>query len=247
VGCKAAKMGYYQKFAPVGEYSFLAAFKKMCRNAKRYIYLEDQFLFYDEALAIVAEALPHVEAVIIMTDNATAFSKAVLGVDVTVASQMRYYHQHKAMAPLIENETLREKVHVFQLAREGYPLTSDFSKTWLYTHAKNYFADDEFMLVGSHGIEQTGFTNDIEVSMAVVDGNTGPDSFVGSFRRQVWAEHLMLNASDRILRDPLDALGEFERQSDSGSARVRRYYPLDSPDTWAGDQVYNVYEPDGRC
>ena len=34
----------------------------------RYIYIEDQFLFYAEALRAVVEALPHVEAVVLITN-----------------------------------------------------------------------------------------------------------------------------------------------------------------------------------
>lgn len=42
--------GYYQSFAPRGEYSYAAAFKKMTSKAQKYLYLEDQFVFYEEAL-----------------------------------------------------------------------------------------------------------------------------------------------------------------------------------------------------
>ena len=48
IGCKAAVSGMYQKpvsTAPKGEYSFLAQFTKMARNARKYIYLEDRFAF----------------------------------------------------------------------------------------------------------------------------------------------------------------------------------------------------------
>lgn len=247
VGCKAAGLGYYQKFAPVGEYSFLAGFRKMLQSAKKYVYLEDQFCFYDEALSILADALPHLDAVVIVTDNATAFSKRVAGIDVTVASNMRYYRQHVALGMLTKNATLSKKVHVYELAREGTVITGDLAKTWLYTHAKNYIADDAFMLVGSHGLERTGFTNDIEVSVGVSDGGTGPDSFVGQFRRRLWAEHLQMNASNPALMDPVSAIDLFDKLASSKLGRVRKYYPLPIRDSWAEDQVYEIYEPDGRC
>jgi len=248
IGCQAATADdLYQNFAPQGEYSFLSAFTKMAQNAKKYIYLEDQFAFYDEAMAIIAAALPHVEAVVIVTDNATAFSISVLGVDVTVASDMRYYRQDVALAPLMQNETLRHKVHIYELAREGYPVTGNLSETWLYTHAKNYIADDQFMLIGSHGLEKTGFTNDIEVSVGVSDLTSGPHSAVGQFRRRIFAEHLRLAPDDPVLGDPMAAIAEFDRQADTGTARVRHYYPEKRGDNWAEDRVYNLYEPDGRC
>jgi len=219
----------------------------MMANAKEYIYVEDQFVFYDEAIKAVADALPHVKAVVIVTDNATAFSTKVLGVDVTVASEMRFYHQRRALDQLFSNSSLAHKVHIFELARDGFPVTGNLSKTWLYTHAKNYFVDDAFMLVGSHGIERTGFTNDIEVSMGVTDGKVGPDSIVGKFRRQIWAEFLHLSEDDPKLVDPMAGIAELDRQAALGNLRVRKYYPRKAENSWLEDQVYGIYEPEGRC
>jgi len=247
LSCAGGKNGLYQTFAPRGEYSFFDAFKKMARQARQYIYVEDQFVFFDEALQAVADALPHVEAVVIVTDNATAFTTKVLGFDVTVAAEMRYYYQRKALDLLMKNDTLAKKVHIFELARPGYPVTGNFSKTWLYTHAKNYFADDAFMLVGSHGIERTGFTNDIELSVGVSDGTVGPQSYVGKLRRSLWGEFLQLSPDDPILTNVSTAIAEFERQAALGTTRVRHYYPRRASDSWAEERVYGIYEPEGRC
>jgi len=245
----AAEDGFYLSFAPRGEYSFTGAFKKMVSLAKKYIYLEDQLVFYDEALQAVADALPHVDAVIIVTDDARSFTTiGALGMDVTVAAKMREYYQRRAMDLLMKNKTLASKVHIFQLAREGFEMNMNFSETWLYTHAKTYIVDDEFMLGGSHGIERTAFTNDIDLSIGVTDGTSGPDSFVGKLRRQIFAEYLMVDKDDARLSDPLTALGEFEKQAATGTARVRSYYPkkLESIST-ASEAMYKLYEPDGRC
>ena len=110
---KGAEAGRYgADYAPRGEYAFTAAFEKMCRNARSYIYLEDQFMFYEEALKAVADALPHVDAVVIVTDDAASFTATVAGVDVTVASQMRYDHQKVALDQLMKDPELAKKVHV---------------------------------------------------------------------------------------------------------------------------------------
>jgi phosphatidylserine/phosphatidylglycerophosphate/cardiolipin synthase-like enzyme len=242
-----AEDGYYQTFAPRGEYSFAAAFKKMVSKASHYIYIEDQFVFYEEALQAVADALPHVDMVVIVTDNATAFRQNWLGIDVTMAITMRSYHQRKALDLLMKNASNAAKVHIFELARPGYDLTDNFAKTWIYTHAKAYFVDDEYMLVGSHGIEQTGWTNDIEVSLGVTDGTAGPDSIVGQYRRKIWAEFLKLDYDDPKLMHPSTAVDEFERQAALGNTSVRHYYPPHTSDTWRADQFYKMYEPEGRC
>merc|ERR1712176_1051292 len=46
----------FQNFAPHGEYSYAAAFFKALRQAKRYIFLADQFMWFEEAMAAVVEA-----------------------------------------------------------------------------------------------------------------------------------------------------------------------------------------------
>ena len=61
LSCEGAANGLYSTFAPQGEYSFLDGFTKMVENAKEYIYLEDQFVFYEEITSVVAKALPNVE------------------------------------------------------------------------------------------------------------------------------------------------------------------------------------------
>ncbi|GMI30116.1 hypothetical protein TeGR_g7661 [Tetraparma gracilis] len=244
LSCQGGADGLYSSFAPRGEYSFFKGFEKMVKSAKEYIYIEDQFIFFEEAMQLVADALPNVEAVILVTDNATAMSATVAGVDVTVASDMRFYHQRKSMDLLFEDPEQGKKVRVFQLAREGYPV-GDMAESWLYTHAKNYFVDDISMIVGSHGIERTGFTNDIELSAAIADPEGG---HVGALRRRLWAEFLMMGEGDDLLGDWRDGLAEMERQADSGvEGRVRRYYPEEGRDGVLNNAVYEVYEPDGRC
>jgi hypothetical protein len=101
------------------------------------------------------------------------------------------------------------------------------------------------MIVGSHGIERTGFTNDIELSAAIADPEGG---HVGALRRRLWAEFLMMAEGDDLLGDWRDGLAEMERQADSGvEGRVRRYYPEEGRDGVLNNAVYEVYEPDGRC
>lgn len=249
LSCEGAAGGQYSTFAPRGEYSFAMAFKKMVESARHYIYLEDQFVFWEEAVQLVADALHHVEAVIIVTDNATSWRLTPMkGMHISTASDMRAYHQRKSFDLLMSNKTLAAKVHIFELAREGFSLTGNFSKTWLYTHAKDYIVDDTFMLIGSHGIERAAFTNDIDISVGISDGSSGPDSFVGRHRRKVWAEYLRLPEDDPRVVDVTAAIAEFHRQADQGTTnRVRNYYPDLGSNGWAEKAAFEVYEPEGRC
>ena len=92
-----------------------------------------------------------------------------------------------------------------------------------------------------------GFSNDIEISIGVSDGTRGPNSIVGTLRRSVWAEFLMVERDDSILVDPIEGVKEWERQAALGDKRVRKYYPHDVKDTMIMDELYDLYEPEGRC
>jgi len=72
VGCKGAKQGFYQNFAPLGETSGMAAIIKMIRNTKEFLYMEDQFFNFNEILKEVKEILPKIKAVVILTNNQNA-------------------------------------------------------------------------------------------------------------------------------------------------------------------------------
>lgn len=192
---------------------------------------------------------------VILTDDAHSWeAELCCGIKIDVAVNARYYYQYHAMQQLRADASQAAKLHVFQLMRDGArdPL-APVPATIIYNHAKIYMADDAFMIAGSTGIERTGFTNDIELSIGIFDPafpNGGPDSFIGRLRRTLWAEHLRLSVDDPVLRDPLRAVGEWDRQAaltGGASARVRPYWPHDL--TWDVTMaaVYSVYEPDGRC
>jgi len=57
----------------------------------------------------------------------------------------------------------------------------------------------------------------------------------------------MLAANSTLLEDPLAAVEEWEKQAATGTARVRKYLPRAQADSWAEDQIYGLYEPEGRC
>eukprot|EP00697_Spironema_sp_BW2_P008767 gnl/Spiro4/2346_TR1127_c0_g1_i1.p1 gnl/Spiro4/2346_TR1127_c0_g1~~gnl/Spiro4/2346_TR1127_c0_g1_i1.p1 ORF type:complete len:560 (-),score=110.81 gnl/Spiro4/2346_TR1127_c0_g1_i1:56-1708(-) len=248
--CKAAqKSKLYQNWAPHGEYSLSAGFAKMVSQAKRYIYLCDQFMFFPEALKLVADRLPYVDAVIIMTTNGIAFGTTLpAGIQIDYASNMRYYYFNKAMEPLLKDPVLKQKVHVFQLAKPGADHV-DIS-TLIYNHAKNYYVDDAYMIVGSSGMELSGFTNDVECSVGIYDSTHdegSKDNFVTQFRRREWSEYLGINATDPRLEDPVSSVKLWYSVADSGTAFVRRYEPKQVPSSFMADMVYNFYELDGRC
>ena len=112
LSCRGAtEDNYYQSLAPHGEYSYTAAYLKAIARARKFIYISDQFAFDETAMKAVAAALPRVERVVLLTDDAVSFKiNSHLGFNISAASDMRYYHQRLAMAPLFVNSTLAAKV-----------------------------------------------------------------------------------------------------------------------------------------
>jgi len=240
----------YKHFAPHGEFSYAAAFFKALRMAKDYIFLADQFMWYDEALAAVVEAAEHVNFVIILTNkglfniNLDMFNKSMPFN--TWASVVQYYqHQSIITAALKRDPTgkLLEKIHVFNLAKEGTDATK--SSENIYDHEKTLLIDDEVALVGSTGVERAGFTNDAEVSLLIHS-----KEFATELRKRDFGEFLMLDPSDKKLETPHDAFQEWTRQADLGLKRVRHFTPsgnLSAIQLPVAAALYLFTEPDGRC
>ncbi len=229
IGCKGAEQGYNLNSAPRGEYTAQDAYYKVVRKARSFLYLVDQFFTYDVAMKAVQEALPHLQAVIILTNDQT--QPNLFGAE-------RTYFQHEALKQLLKDPAQRHKVHIFSLVRTDQP---DMA---IYVHTKMYLADDEYVIVGSYGIERAAFTNDQEMGMGICDPGF---RYVAELRRKEWAEHLQLKPDDPILDDPLTALAEWNRQADLKTRRVQHYFPKDVGKTWISDIFDAVYEADGRC
>jgi len=240
----------YQDFAPNGEFSYAAAWFKALRLAKDYIFVADQFMWFDEAMAAVVEAAEHVNYVIILTNkglfdlNFDAFNKSMsLGV---WTKAVQYYQYQSVIAAAMKRDPtgkLLKKIHMFSLAKEG----TDASKASdnIYDHEKTLLIDDEIALVGSTGVERVGFTNDAELSLLIHSKEFATES-----RKRYFGEFLMLDPSDKTLERPQDAFQEWMRQADIGQNRVRHFTPsadIGYKGMAEAAAMYAFIEPDGRC
>jgi phosphatidylserine/phosphatidylglycerophosphate/cardiolipin synthase-like enzyme len=247
LSCYGATQGqYYQNYAPMGEISAMNAFMKMIRLAKKYIYLADQFAFFDEALEEVTKVMDTIDALVILTDDAISFKIVTSMYNITTAQDMRYYYQRRALQKLTAKPSWAAKVHIYTLMKMGASNDPENLKTEniIYVHSKNFIVDDKYMITGSMGLERTGFTNDIELAIGIYDTK---GEWVKQVRKQLWAEHLMINVTDPLLEDPLVAVKEWDRQATAKNRRVRSYYPREVELTSGMKFLYEIYEPEGRC
>ncbi len=193
-------------FAPDGERSIARAYIKAFGRARRLVYVEDQYLWSGAAAGALADRLRsepdlHVVAVVPRYPDR----------DGRVSGPPYRIGQQQALARL--SAAGGDRVAVFDLeAPNGWPI---------YVHAKVCIIDDVWMIVGSDNLNIRSWTNDSELSCAVLDderdsrdpidpGGCGDGARVlaRQTRLQLWREHLgrEKGADDADLVDGVSAI-----------------------------------------
>ena len=232
--CKGAQSGYYSNFAPRGEISALRGLLKLIEKAKKFIYIEDQFLDFPYVFEKLRKKLENKEVkfVIILTNNQST---------PPLLSESRYSFQYMSMKNYIVNKTSNKLIdgfHMFQLVRE-----TDYNSN-LYLHAKTFLADDEYLIGGSFGIEQAGLTTDLDIGIGVHDPT---NNFIKEVRKRLWAEHLMIEVNDTRLEDPIKTLDLWLEEADMPMRRIKTYLPKRVDFSIIHAIVYEFFENTGLC
>ena len=140
-------------FAPRGERSIAAAYRRAIPLARRLIYLEDQYFWSTAAAELIAEALRanpdlHVVAVVPRyPDNEGRLA---------VPGEMA---RHRAVD--LCRRAGGERMHVFDVENVG--------GVPVYVHAKVVIVDDVWAMIGSDNLNRRSWTHDSELSIAVLD------------------------------------------------------------------------------
>jgi phospholipase D1/2 len=235
------KYGYYSKWAPKGELSILAATLKAISRAKEYIYLSDQFMWYPPIMEAVAAQLPYVKAVLFLTDSGYTLDHFIFcGLyDIKMIRKTKFYYQCQAWASLNPNDS---KVSAYQVVKEdrpGPPPAKNMTNI-IYTHWKVLIVDDEFAIIGSAGVEQSGMTNDLDMSLGIYD-----PAVVACFRKWLWWEHLKVSPDDPDIKDPVHGILSVWPDVAKKQGRVRRYWPEEVEYHWYYPYIFKVFEPCG--
>ncbi|WP_041289521.1 phospholipase D family protein [Kribbella flavida] len=222
-------------FAPKGEYSVARAYLKAFARARSLIYIEDQYFWSQDVALALQDALqrsPELRVIVVVPrypDQDGRFS-----------GPPARYGQAKAL------ELLRsDRVAVYDLENaEGVPI---------YVHAKVCIIDDEWFTCGSDNFNRRSWTNDSELSCAIV----APD-VARSLRAELWAEHLETSpdldpvAGFAQWKASADALDNWHATGQAGPrppGRIRHHQP--EPITrwqarWARPVFDHLHDPDGR-
>jgi phosphatidylserine/phosphatidylglycerophosphate/cardiolipin synthase-like enzyme len=233
-------------FAPHGERSIARAYLKVLARATRLVYIEDQYLWSADAAHALASALrraPDLRVVAVVPRHPDRDGR-LSGPSYRVA-------QRELLDRVIDAG--RDRVAVYDLENErGLPV---------YVHAKVCVVDDTWMVVGSDNLNRRSWTNDSELSVAILD----PDGALPvATRVRLWREHLGRpdGADSDDLRDPIagfDALVAHARALDdwhddgrhgvrpAGRLRAHRTEPVSVwSRPWAIPVYRTVVDPDGR-
>ena len=180
----------------VGEYTVWAAYLNAIKQARRYIYIEDQYLytFHDPPYIETTSGLKR------ETDYVYQMGEALKrGVDIValVPGRNNYFWKHYEIRQRrIAAQYLRE-------ISESDPKHGNFVICTLNNggpdaviHSKLLLADDEYALIGSANICQRSIANLSELQLGVVDPE---DRLVRDLRLALWQEHLELDSSDSLL------------------------------------------------
>ncbi len=169
---------------PRGDFRILDTYLRAFRDAERFIYVENQFLWSSEIAAVLVDKItspPRDDFRVLFVlpvrpNSGDDDTRGVLG-------------------ELIEADADAGRV----LACTIYARTAFLSDP-VYVHAKIGIVDDELLTVGSANLNEHSLFNDTEMNVVMRD-----PGLAASTRRRLWAEHLEL-APGSLPDDPIDAI-----------------------------------------
>ncbi len=183
--------GWAFDFAPEGERSVARGYTKAVQHARKLIYVEDQFLWGGEMSTVLVDALeanPGLHLVVVLPqfpDQDGWFAR-----DPQVFGRLRGVQRLVLTAP--------DRVAFYGI--------ENHAGTPVYVHAKVCVLDDSWSSIGSDNFCRRSWTNDSELSAAIIDRS--PADGAGLPRRlrlTLAAEHL-----DRLDPDELTGLDDME-------------------------------------
>src|ERR1700694_2425036 len=165
---------------PRGDFRILESYLRALRAAQRFIYLENQFLWSPEILAVLREKLarpptPDFRLVLVLP------AKPDSGADDTRGQ----------LGTLVQADGDNGRL----LACTLYAIGGE--KDWqVYVHAKVGIIDDAWMTIGSANLNEHSLFNDTEMNVVTHDARLARQT-----RVRLWAEHLQRPADD-VAGDP---------------------------------------------
>jgi phosphatidylserine/phosphatidylglycerophosphate/cardiolipin synthase-like enzyme len=169
---------------PRGDFRIVESYVRAFRQARRYIYVENQFLWSPEIASVLHEKLTDPPC----DDFRVVFvlpSKPTSGRDDT----------RGVLGELIEADDDNGRLLACALYARSGTLADP-----IYVHAKIGIIDDSWLTIGSANLNEHSMFNDTEMNVVAND----PDLARGT-RLRLWSEHLELPI-DKLPDDPVEAI-----------------------------------------
>jgi len=178
--------GMYES-VPRGDFRILESYVRAIRSARSFVYLENQFLWSPEVVALLADKLrrpPSTEFRIVVVLPARANN----GQDDT-SGQLGVLVSADDGAGRLLAATVRS--------------LSGHRDDRLYVHAKVGIVDDRWLTIGSANLNAHSLLNDTEMNVVTTD----PD-LVRDTRLRLWAEHLGVDLAEIAQEQPSTVVDE---------------------------------------
>jgi phosphatidylserine/phosphatidylglycerophosphate/cardiolipin synthase-like enzyme len=175
---------------PQGDFRILESYMRALRAARHLIYLENQFLWAPEIVAVLADKLrrsPHDDFRIVVLLPA----KANNGQDDT-RGQLSVLAEADDGAGRFLAATIRSLS-----GRRDDPL---------YVHAKVGIVDDRWLTIGSANLNAHSLLNDTEMNLVTDDAGLARET-----RVRLWAEHLEMDQAEVAAMDPVTLVDDHWR------------------------------------
>ena len=181
------------RFARRGEFGIAAAYRDAIARARHFIYLENQYLWSEEIVAALIDALAR---------NRDRLFRIV--VVLPAHADFGKYDNDKQIARLREADAGRGQFHAYSLYSSG-PAAGRFGFGFVpvYVHAKVAIIDDEWFMVGSANLNRRGLATDSEMNAHSIDA-----AGARALRLRLWAEHLRTEPDDLADADPVTIIDE---------------------------------------
>jgi phosphatidylserine/phosphatidylglycerophosphate/cardiolipin synthase-like enzyme len=191
-----------------------ALFKCVINNAKRHVYIEDQYVVNLEAAQLLNSIVPRLESLIVLMPRSE------------ISDLPCKWTYRKRFVDLLYRglgQVDRNKIVIANLLLPGT------SEVHTYVHAKSWFADDEIAVIGSANLNRRGWEHDSEVNAFIFDDTLpgkGQLTFAQKMRSLLWHEHL--NVDESRVVDPV-ARAALWRSPPAG-ANIQLYNPTGGSD-----------------
>ncbi len=237
VGIKRTFNFVNSKKACIVEHSIQSGMIAAIRAARRFIYLEDQYMISMQAARELRNALKNIQHLTILT---TASEISDL--------PRRWSLRARFIQEVMKGEGADKKLRIFYKVGPGSGQKPEFGRM-TYIHSKAWVFDDQLAVIGSANCNRRGWESDSEVAAFIMDTMEGTNpsdySFAQRLRIALWKKHLGIEKETDVYNGIDHAKLWLEKSMDRSSA-IRRYNPdadrdktddLLNPDFWGSEGV----------